>query len=78
MEFNEIASFFLVCVWLVPFGFFISMSANDNTLPYGIISSSGEEVTADGDTREFLITGSRDKSLMIWDIIERGENDEDE
>jgi len=23
------------------------MSANDNTLPYGIISSSGEEVTAD-------------------------------
>jgi len=47
MEFNEIASFFLVCVWLVPFGFFISMSANDNTLPYGIISSSGEEVTAD-------------------------------
>ena len=32
----------------------------------------------DGDqTKEFLITGSRDKSLMIWDIQEKGETDAD-
>jgi hypothetical protein len=34
--------------------------------------------TVDGDqTKEFLITGSRDKSLMIWDIQEKGDTDAD-
>ena len=36
----------------------------------------GEEVVGD-QTKEFLISGSRDKSIMIWDIIERGDNDQD-
>jgi len=31
--FNEIVSFFLICVWLIPFCFFVSLSANDNALP---------------------------------------------
>ncbi|KAI9001909.1 transmembrane adaptor Erv26, partial [Gaertneriomyces semiglobifer] len=31
--FGEIASFFGVCVWLVPFLYFISLSANEYTLP---------------------------------------------
>ncbi|CAH1761642.1 11875_t:CDS:2 [Entrophospora sp. SA101] len=29
----DIASFFGVCVWLIPFTYFISLSANDNALP---------------------------------------------
>lgn len=32
-EFSEIASFFGVCVWLVPFALFVSLSASDNVLP---------------------------------------------
>ena len=36
----------------------------------------GEE-EVDGETKEFLISGSRDKSLMIWDIVERKETDEE-
>jgi hypothetical protein len=36
----------------------------------------GEEVVGD-ETREFLITGSRDKTLMIWDIIERSDTEID-
>lgn len=32
--FDEIVCFFVICVWAVPFEFFISLSANDNTLPY--------------------------------------------
>jgi hypothetical protein len=32
-SFGEIASFFGICVWLVPFTYFISLSANDYTLP---------------------------------------------
>jgi guanine nucleotide-binding protein subunit beta-2-like 1 protein len=36
----------------------------------------GEHVI-DGQSKEFLISGSRDKSLMIWDIEEKNETDED-
>lgn len=32
--FAEILAFFLFCVWIVPFGFFISLSANDTSLPH--------------------------------------------
>ena len=32
----------------------------------------------DGDqTKEFLITGSRDKTLMVWDIQEKNDTDAD-
>ena len=33
------------------------------------------EVEDAGQKKEFLITGSRDKSLMIWDIQEKGDTD---
>lgn len=32
-SFTEIASYFGLCVWLVPFALFISLSASDNVLP---------------------------------------------
>ncbi|KAF9925936.1 erv26 super protein [Linnemannia zychae] len=32
-SFMKISSFFGICVWLVPFTYFISLSANDNALP---------------------------------------------
>lgn len=31
--FTEIASYFGICVWLVPFALFVSLSAGDNVLP---------------------------------------------
>lgn len=31
--FTEIASFFGICVWLIPFSLFVSLSASDNVLP---------------------------------------------
>jgi hypothetical protein len=31
--FTEIASYFGLCVWLIPFALFVSLSANDNVLP---------------------------------------------
>ncbi len=36
----------------------------------------GEETVGE-ETREFLISGSRDKTVMIWDIIERKDTDEE-
>ena len=42
--FTEVASFFGILVWLIPFAFFVSLSAGDNVLP-----SMGSEY-ATGDT----------------------------
>jgi hypothetical protein len=39
--FEEVMAFFMICVWLVPFSFFISMTANEDTLPYGSTISAG-------------------------------------
>lgn len=32
-QFTEVLSYFTLCVWLVPFALFVSLSANDNVLP---------------------------------------------
>lgn len=32
-SFTEIAAFFGLCVWLIPFALFVSLSASDNVLP---------------------------------------------
>lgn len=31
--FHEVLAFFTVCLWMVPFTFFVSLSANENVLP---------------------------------------------
>ena len=42
--FTEISAFFGICVWMVPFSLFVSLSASDNVLPstaeFGAASSS--------------------------------------
>jgi Transmembrane adaptor Erv26 len=43
-SFNEIASFFGLCVWLVPFTLFVALSAGDNILP----SMGSEYATGEG------------------------------
>eukprot|EP01098_Paradermamoeba_levis_P012900 TRINITY_DN5749_c0_g1_i2.p1 TRINITY_DN5749_c0_g1~~TRINITY_DN5749_c0_g1_i2.p1 ORF type:complete len:204 (-),score=42.35 TRINITY_DN5749_c0_g1_i2:20-631(-) len=37
--FDQVLSFFVICVWLVPFGFFISISTNEYSLPTTVSSS---------------------------------------
>jgi len=66
MEFQEVVAFFIICVWLVPFAYFISLSANESTLPYGIVSSSGE-VTAEDFTYGYgsRKRGKRTSSFMV-------------
>ncbi|KAI0100366.1 transmembrane adaptor Erv26 [Nemania sp. FL0031] len=43
-SFTEIASFFGICVWLIPFALFVSLSASDNVLP-----TIGSEQPSHGD-----------------------------
>ena len=35
------------------------------------------EIVDGENTKEFLISASRDKSIMVWDIQERADNDAD-
>jgi hypothetical protein len=41
-SFSEIASYFGICVWLVPFALFVSLSAGDNVLPTMSSEQPGE------------------------------------
>lgn len=50
--FNEIASYFGLCVWLVPFSLFIALSAGENVLP-----SMGSEY-ATGEGSSFVTAGA--------------------
>ncbi|CAK7234739.1 erv26 super protein [Sporothrix eucalyptigena] len=48
--FTQIASYFGICVWLVPFALFVSLSASDNVLP--TMGGAGSSVGAgDGDKK---------------------------
>ncbi|KAB8336928.1 hypothetical protein FH972_021233 [Carpinus fangiana] len=60
--FTEIASFFGICVWLVPFSLFVSLSASENVLPTmgseyatgegSSFTSSGQGPTGTGGTKK--------------------------
>lgn len=45
-SFTQIASYFGLCVWLVPFALFVSLSANDNVLP--TMGSEDPRIGSDG------------------------------
>lgn len=45
-SFAEIASYFGICVWLIPFALFVSLSASDNVLP--TMGTEQPSHTADG------------------------------
>ncbi|XP_033123834.1 protein TEX261-like [Anneissia japonica] len=49
--FAEVLAYFTICLWLVPFAFFVSLSANDNVLPttattVGRGQSGGQDVVS--------------------------------
>lgn len=49
--FAEVLGFFTICLWLLPFSLFVSLSANENTLPTSIDqpASSSSFTDTDGD-----------------------------
>ncbi|SCU98532.1 LAMI_0F15126g1_1 [Lachancea mirantina] len=47
-SFSEVASFFGICIWFIPFALFVSLSAGDNVLPTttaGLAKKTDESVT---------------------------------
>ena len=57
--FTEIASYFGICVWLVPFSLFVSLSAGENVLP-----SMGSEYATGGTLRTSDGKAKRKKGLV--------------
>lgn len=51
-SFTEISSYFGICVWLVPFALFVSLSAGDNVLP-----SMGSEYATGGGSSPVVAGG---------------------
>ena len=74
----------LLCVWLVPFGFFVSLSVNDNVLPGAAGSATSGEGGRKG--REGLVKAAgrifsdfkaRVLAMLGKELRERGHHDFD-
>lgn len=74
--FLDVATFFGVCVWLVPFFLFLSLSANDNVLPSSSGSSSGRKTPVNGTAQPNMSPTSarhaRHQSSLIKTALSRG------
>ena len=59
-SFTEIASFFGICIWLVPFAMFVSLSAGENVLPsMGSEYATGDSGRSGGLTDDLSINRDR-------------------
>lgn len=71
--FTEIASYFGICVWLVPFALFVSLSASDNVLPFenpaaaAAASGDGSKRKAQGMAKA-LVDGVRNSLSQAGDL----------
>ena len=63
--FSEVIGYFTVCLWLVPFAYFVSLSANENTLP----TVTGEKIMA-VNLNEFVRTKMRLKEGMKIQVLQ--------
>lgn len=63
--FTEVASYFGLCVWLVPFALFVSLSAGDNVLPsMGSEYATGDHISTAGLARS---SGSSTANVLSTD-----------
>lgn len=62
-SFTEVASYFGLCVWLVPFALFVSLSAGENVLPsMGSEYATGDHVSGAGMARDALGPDGKSKN----------------
>lgn len=67
-SFTEVASYFGICVWLVPFALFVSLSANDSVLP--TMNSEDPVVVGGSDTRTGA--GRQGMAKVVVDLVRDG------
>jgi hypothetical protein len=62
-SFSEVASYFGLCVWLIPFALFVSLSAGENVLPsMGSEYATGDHVSTAGLARNALSADGKVKN----------------
>lgn len=74
--FTEIASYFGLCVWLVPFALFVSLSASDNVLPTigseapgGLAGTPGEKKSRRQGMAKAVVDGFRDLVAQAGNVL---------
>ncbi|KAB8200653.1 Transmembrane adaptor Erv26 [Aspergillus parasiticus SU-1] len=68
--FTEVASYFGLCVWLVPFALFVSLSAGENVLPsIGSEYATGDHVSAAGFARNTLTSDGKSKNKGMAKVL---------
>lgn len=74
--FTEVASYFGICVWLVPFALFVSLSAGENVLPsMGSEYATGEHVSTAGLARNALSVDGKVKNKGMAKALVDGAKD---
>ncbi|KAE8144492.1 transmembrane adaptor Erv26 [Aspergillus avenaceus] len=74
--FTEVASYFGLCVWLVPFALFVSLSAGDNVLPsIGSEYATGDHVPPVGLARSTLSSDGKSKNKGMAKALVDGVRD---
>lgn len=74
--FTEVASYFGLCVWLVPFALFVSLSAGDNVLPtMGSEYATGDRVPNSGFTPGTFASDGKSKNKGMAKALVDGVRD---
>jgi len=60
-NFSEVMAYFTLCLWLVPFALFVSLSANENVLP----TTVQEKPRMDNDVISNYFSGRRKRSSLL-------------
>lgn len=73
---NEVLTYFVVCLWVIPFTFFISLSASDNVLPSHMQSSNmqGMYGSQDNDVLSHYMTKGKKKRSFLLTLLEGGKD----
>lgn len=74
--FTEVASYFGLCVWLVPFALFVSLSAGENVLPsMGSEYATGEHISTAGLARGAISSTGKSKNKGMAKALVDGVRD---
>lgn len=67
--FSQVASFFGLCVWLIPFALFISLSAGDNVLPTSVETEQPEDETGAEKARRRSAGLAKVMVEKLWQVV---------
>ena len=66
----QVLAYFTICLWIVPFAFFVSLSANENVLP-----TTSERMTSMGDETDVVSNyfNKRGKKYGLLSVLKKAQ-----